>query len=83
MKRIVMVHTPDETRIDPDFCPHLSVVSGWLNGEITDQCLDCGDFHREDGTWGAMELPADDRDYPDQFEVPEEYDNSDMLGFLG
>ena len=68
-KRIVMIHTPERTIIDPGLCPHLNTVIQMPDdGEPYSQCLDCGWVYREDYTWGPKELPTDDdREYPDMF----------------
>ena len=61
VKRIAIIHTPDETRIDPAFCPHQSVLHYTVGGvylaqgEATDDtcdyevCLDCGRERKVEG----------------------------------
>jgi hypothetical protein len=63
MKRVMMIQSFDKLIVDPDFCPHLNVVTirtghqYTIEGEATDnmtdydQCLDCGQVMSDDGQW--------------------------------
>jgi hypothetical protein len=54
---------------DSDNCPHINTIV-FKGPELVDFCLDCGFFLREDNVWGPLDLPEDDLDYPDMWEVP-------------
>lgn len=71
-KWVVLVDNGHERTIDSDFCPHLNTMWQKTEDECFLQCLDCGFVERDDGSWGPEELPEDNRDYPDMFEVPNE-----------